>query len=63
MKTYYPGHPFLDDEYKRDENNLFLEEHNLKNDDSLLVLLPGSRQQEINNHWPIFFRNHLFIEK
>tara|TARA_B100000989_G_scaffold251100_1_gene199066 strand:- start:280 stop:1410 length:1131 start_codon:yes stop_codon:yes gene_type:complete len=56
LKTYYPGHPFLDDEYKKDEDNLFLKKHNLKDDDSLLVLLPGSRQQEINNHWPIFLK-------
>ena len=62
LKTYYPGHPFLDDEYKRDENNLFLEEHNLKNDDSLLVLLPGSRQQEINNHWPIFLETVFLLK-
>ena len=62
LKTYYPGHPFLDDEYKRDENNLFLEEHNLKNDDSLLVLLPGSRQQEIDNHWPIFLETVFLLK-
>ena len=62
LKTYYPGHPFLDDEYKRDENNLFLEKHNLKNDDSLLVLLPGSRQQEINNHWPIFLETVFLLK-
>tara|TARA_B100001027_G_scaffold180529_1_gene131968 strand:+ start:194 stop:1333 length:1140 start_codon:yes stop_codon:yes gene_type:complete len=54
LKTYYPGHPFLDNEYGRDKDNQFLKKHNLKNNDSLLVLLPGSRQQEINYHWPIF---------
>ena len=63
LKTYYPGHPFLDDEYKRDENNLFLEKHNLKNDDSLLVLLPGSRQQEINNHWPVFLETIFLLKE
>ena len=62
LKTYYPGHPFLDNKYKRDENNHFLEEHNLKNDDSLLVLLPGSRQQEINNHWPIFLETVFLLK-
>ena len=54
LKTYYPGHPFLDVDYKADKDNFFLKKHSLKDDDLLLVLLPGSRQQEINNHWPIF---------
>jgi len=62
LKTYYPGHPFLDDDYKRDKDNLFFKKHNLKNDDSLLVLLPGSRQQEINNHWPVFLET-IFLLK
>ena len=62
LKTYYPGHPFLDLDYKKDKNNFFLEKHNLKNDDPLLVLLPGSRQQEINNHWPIFLET-IFLLK
>ena len=63
LKTYYLGHPFLDDDYRRDKNNLFLKKHNLKNDDSLLVLLPGSRQQEINNHWPIFLETIFLLKK
>jgi len=62
LKTYYPGHPFLDDDYKRHKDNLFLKKHNLKNDDSLLVLLPGSRQQEINNHWPIFLETVFLLK-
>ncbi len=62
LKTYYPGHPFLDVDYKRNEDNSFLKKHNLKNDDSILVLLPGSRQQEINNHWPIFLET-IFLLK
>ena len=62
LKTYYPGHPFLDDDYRRDKDNLFLKKHNSKNDDLLLVLLPGSRQQEINNHWPIFLET-IFLLK
>ena len=62
LKTYYPGHPFLDDDYNRDKDNQFLKKYNLKKDDSLLVLLPGSRQQEINDHWPIFLET-IFLLK
>ncbi len=54
LKTYFPGHPFIDIDYKKNKDNSFLKKHKIKDDDSLLVLLPGSRQQEINNHWPIF---------
>ena len=62
LKTYYPGHPFLDEDYKLDKDKIFLKKHNLKSDDSLLVLLPGSRQQEINNHWPVFLET-IFLLK
>ena len=63
LKTYYPGHPFLDEDYKLDKDKIFLKKHNLKSDDSLLVLLPGSRQQEINNHWPVFLETIFLLKK
>lgn len=63
LKTYYPGHPFLDDDYKLDKDNFFLKKHNLKSDDLLLVLLPGSRQQEINNHWPVFLETIFLLKE
>ena len=63
LKTYYPGHPFLDEDYKLNKNKFFLKKHNLKSDDSLLVLLPGSRQQEINNHWPVFLETIFLLKE
>ena len=63
LKTYYPGHPFLDEDYKLDKDKIFLKKHNLKSDDSLLVLLPGSRQQEINNHWPVFLETIFLLKE
>ena len=32
----------------------FFKSNDLELDRPLLILLPGSRQQEIDRHWPIF---------
>ncbi len=50
----FVGHPFSDGlpEYiSRDE---FYSRHGLKKDEQLLVLFPGSRQQEVDRLWPSF---------
>jgi lipid-A-disaccharide synthase len=50
----YPGHPFSEP-YIPEENKLeFFKRHNLDMSKPLLVLLPGSRQQEIDRHWNVF---------
>ena len=54
LDTFYTGHPFIDKEYKRYDSENFFEKHRFKKDRPVLILLPGSRQQEIDYHWPIF---------
>ena len=61
LKTYYTGHPFTELTYDSKNRNRFFEKHNLDKKKPLLILLPGSRQQEIENHWPIFLKTIFLI--
>ena len=56
LKTLYLGHPFLEKTYSKDDKKDFFKKHNLDENEPLLILLPGSRQQEIDYHWPIFLK-------
>ena len=61
LKTYYSGHPFNELTYDSKNRNGFFKKHNLDKEKPLLILLPGSRQQEIENHWPIFLKTIFLI--
>ena len=54
LDTFYAGHPFIEKEYKAIDSEKFFEKHLFKKDRPVLILLPGSRQQEVDHHWPIF---------
>ena len=54
VSAQYPGHPFSEP-YIPEVNKLgFFKRHGLDISKPLLVLLPGSRQQEIDRHWKVF---------
>ncbi|MDB9853731.1 lipid-A-disaccharide synthase [Candidatus Marinimicrobia bacterium] len=48
------GHPFADDKHIGETSKSFYGRHNLTIEHPILLLLPGSREQEIYRHWPIF---------
>ncbi|MCK4903322.1 MAG: lipid-A-disaccharide synthase [Candidatus Marinimicrobia bacterium] len=50
----FVGHPFVDMERPSITKKVFFSKHSLTFNNPLLTLLPGSRQQEIDRHWPIF---------
>ena len=50
----YVGHPFAEKIHLNESFKDIYKRHNIKSDFPTLVLLPGSRQQEIDKHWPIF---------
>ncbi len=50
----FVGHPFVDIEQPQINKSGFFLKHSLDESSPLLTLLPGSRQQEIDRHWPIF---------
>ncbi len=54
LATTYVGHPFAELEHLDEASKEFYQRHNLSIEYPVLVLLPGSRQQEIDRHWPVF---------
>ena len=56
VKTNFIGHPFIELEPPKQTIDQFLSSHNLNHDSPILTLLPGSRQQEINQHWPVYIK-------
>jgi lipid-A-disaccharide synthase len=50
----FVGHPFVDIKKPDINKDGFFSKHSFALNKPLLTLLPGSRQQEINRHWPIF---------
>jgi lipid-A-disaccharide synthase len=56
LQTSYVGHPFAEQEHLDESSKEFYLRHNITIEHPLLVLLPGSRQQEVDRHWPIFLQ-------
>ena len=54
MIVNYIGHPFIERTHINESFKDICNRHHINNNSPVLVLLPGSRQQEINKHWPIF---------
>ncbi len=54
VKTEYVGHPFSEIEGPDTPKDLFHQKHNITETDRILLLLPGSRQQEIDRHLSIY---------
>ena len=63
LDTFYAGHPFIEKNYDLDDKTKFFNKHNFKQDQPIIVLLPGSRQQEIDFHWPIFLKTVAILNK
>ncbi len=56
LPTNYVGHPFAEQEHVDETSKDFYQRHEITIEHPLLVLLPGSRQQEVDRHWPIFLK-------
>ncbi|HBN45869.1 MAG TPA: lipid-A-disaccharide synthase [Candidatus Marinimicrobia bacterium] len=54
INAHFVGHPFTDLQTPSMSRDDFFREHGLRSDKPVLVLFPGSRQQEVDNHLPIF---------
>ena len=54
VNVRFVGHPFAELDPPKISRDNFFRKHKLLPDKPLLVLLPGSRQQEIDQHWKIF---------
>ena len=62
VKTNFVGHPFIELEPPKQTINQYLSKHNLNINSPILTLFPGSRQQEINQHWPIYIKTVKMIK-
>lgn len=56
IRVEYFGHPFTDDAHLGETSKSFYNRHQLTIEYPILLLLPGSRKQEIERHWPIFLK-------
>ena len=54
LSTKYIGHPFVETIKLNESTQEYFTRHGLNSDYPILLLLPGSRKQEIKLHWPIF---------
>ena len=53
MVVDFIGHPFIDAARNENNSNNLIDGQKLNEDSPSLLLLPGSRQQEVNAHWEI----------
>ena len=56
LPTNYIGHPFVETIYTNESPQEYFTRHGLNSSCPILLLLPGSRRQEIESHWPVFLR-------
>ena len=63
LSVLYPGHPFSEPYIPEENKSQFFNRHGLDESKPLIVLLPGSRQQEIDRHWNIFLDTVNLIRK
>ena len=54
VETEYVGHPFSEIEGPKTTKEHFYRKHNIDETDRILLLLPGSRQQEIDRHLSLY---------
>ena len=63
VDTKYYGHPFIEIDHLNENRAQFFKRHKLNQKEKLLALLPGSRQQEINNHWGIYIETVALLKR
>ncbi len=54
VAAQFIGHPFAEQSVAALTQDEFYQKHGLSAEEKLLVLFPGSRQQEVDRHWPVF---------
>jgi len=56
VEAMFVGHPFTEHEPPTMDHDTFCQRHSLQKTKPLLALFPGSRQQEVDRHWPVFLK-------
>ncbi len=63
LPVKYVGHPFSEPISQNETKKDLLAKHGFNKSDPILILLPGSRQQEIEKHWPVFIKTVSDVKK
>ena len=56
VAAQFVGHPFAEQQAPELTKEAFYQKHALSPDTKPLVIFPGSRQQEVDRHWPVFIQ-------
>lgn len=59
----FVGHPFSELNGAETPRDTFMKKHGLNENEPIITLLPGSRQQEIDRHWPVFLETLELLRK
>ena len=59
----YVGHPFAETPTPKLSKTAFYQKHGIGEEKKILVLIPGSRQQEVDKMWPVYYRAAIKIQE
>jgi len=63
VPTNYVGHPFTENIGPSLTKTEFYTKHKIDENKNVVTLLPGSRQQEVDQLWPIFYKSAMEIKE
>tara|TARA_Y100000590_G_scaffold16236_1_gene19596 strand:+ start:1586 stop:2710 length:1125 start_codon:yes stop_codon:yes gene_type:complete len=63
VATNYVGHPFTEDMRPKLSKIAFYQKHGISKEKKILTLIPGSRQQEVDKLWPVYYRSAIKIQE
>ena len=63
VPTNYVGHPFSENIGPTLTKKEFYLKHNIKTEKRIVTILPGSRQQEVDLLWPVFYESAMKIKE
>ena len=63
VSTNYVGHPFTEDLHPKLSKTAFYQKHGISKEKKILTLIPGSRQQEIDKMWPVYYKTAIKIQE
>ena len=63
VATNYVGHPFTEDLQPKLSKTDFYKKHGISKEKKFLTLIPGSRQQEVDKMWPVYYRSAIKIQE
>ena len=63
VPTNYVGHPFTENIGPSLTKTEFYRKHKIDENRNVVTLLPGSRQQEVDQLWPIFYKSAMEIKE